>query len=80
MTQHYDNQLCVSIRAHTYIIQLTPPGAFQWPITSSSLATYYPLNIYIYSFFTINPKPPCQHFLWEATGAPRENPRLSAKC
>jgi hypothetical protein len=27
-----------------------------------------------------NPNSPCQHSLWEETGAPGENPRLSVEC
>jgi hypothetical protein len=27
-----------------------------------------------------DPNPPCQHSLWEKTGAPGENARLSAEC
>ena len=43
------------------------------------------LDIYIYTdfliiFLTINPNPDCQLFLWEETGEPGENPRLSAEC
>jgi hypothetical protein len=37
--------------------------------------------IYFYNHFFPNyvyPNPPCQVSLWEETGAPRENPRLSA--
>jgi hypothetical protein len=26
-----------------------------------------------------NPNPPCQHYLWEETGVPGENPRLSVE-
>ena len=36
-------------------------------------------NKFFIIFLTINPNPPCQLSLWEETGEPGENPRLSAE-
>ena len=32
-----------------------------------------------YSHLGVNPNTPCQHSLWEETGIPGENPRLSVE-
>ena len=69
----------------TLLFSSLPIGAFQWPITSSislmllsldylslqQLRCYVPNSVY--------PNPPCQFSLWEETGVPEENPRLSAE-
>ena len=66
----------VTTYAYTYYSAHSPRG-FSVALLS--------LTIYIYRFhhyfpITINPNPPCQLFLWEETGEPGENPRLSAEC
>jgi hypothetical protein len=64
-------------------------GSFQWPITLSTTLTHVTClawTIYLYNnrdiSYTYNyvyPNPLCQLALWEETGAPGENPRLSAE-
>ena len=75
---------------HTYIHMLFS----SLPIRDFSVADYinylsYLLSLTIYIhifnfvfiiFLTIYPNPPCQLSLWEETGEPGENPRLSAEC
>jgi hypothetical protein len=65
--------------------------AFQWPITSSitlTCVTYFSLDaldylslqqLWYYFPNCVYPNPTCQLSLWEETGAPGENPRLSAE-
>jgi hypothetical protein len=61
-------------------------GLFSRPITSSitlTCITYLRLFIFTTIVILLNcvyPNPPCQLSLWEETGAPGENPRLSAEC
>ena len=44
------------------------------------ILNYLYLQFFLIIFLTINPNPPCQLSLWEKTGEPGENPRLSAEC
>jgi hypothetical protein len=43
------------------------------------MQTYKELNCDITFLNYVYPNPPCQLSLWEETGAPGENPRLSAE-
>ena len=52
---------------YIHVIQLTPLGAFQWPITSGIPKLHIILNyVHIYSFphspNYYNPNTPCRHF------------------
>ena len=67
----------LALRARSWIsIQDLPLGYY--PIYNPYL--YLHLQFFLIIFLTINPNPPCQLSLWEETGEPRENPRLSAEC
>ena len=79
---------CLWISLHYIIIQLTPHWGF--PVTdyikyhdylcyllSPDYLSYKQLRYYFLS--CVYPNPPCQLSLWEETGAPGENPRLSAE-
>ena len=71
---------------HIYIIQLTPLGAFHSVADYIKYRRYVlALTIYIYSFSSLFSElliltQPVNLSLWEETGEPRENPRLSAEC
>ena len=50
------------------------------PKLHAYLSLTYIYRFYFIIFLTMNPNPRCQISLWEKTGAPGENPRLSAEC
>ena len=51
----------------------------QVPKLHISLIKLSIFTVFLIIFLTINPHPHCQHSLWEETGEPGENPRLSAE-
>ena len=72
---------------YTYIIQLLPLGLFSGRLhqVPKRLHISHTFKLSIFTVFpiifvTINPYTPCQLSLREETGAPGENPRLSAEC
>ena len=51
-----------------------------FPHYQAIILNYLYLQFFLIIFLTINPNPACQLSLWEETGEPGENPRLSAEC
>ena len=49
-----------------------------FPHYQAIILNYLYLQFFLIIFLTINPNPACQLSLWEETGEPGENPRLSA--
>ena len=44
------------------------------------ILNYLLFTVFLIIFLTINPNPPCRLSLWEETGEPGEDARLSAEC
>ena len=68
----------IHIQYCTYIIQLTALGVFSGRLHQVTKLPIF--TVFLIMFLTINHYPPCQLSMWEETGEPRENPRLSGKC
>jgi hypothetical protein len=66
LTPHRGSSVTDYIKYYAYLYYLLLDYLFL-----QQLWCYFPNYVY--------PNPPCQLFLWEETGAPGENPRLSAE-
>jgi hypothetical protein len=79
----------MSVNSFVCFNKITPHSTFKFALHQVLRLPNYLLNLSLteslqqlwhYFLNYVYPNPPCQLSLWEETGVPGENPRLSAEC